>query len=80
MMLSWHWNDSGSLIMTPIESRYINFLCMLVVKSSLFQQGRSVTSFFFFVASHAQANPCFFWKGSNQVELLVTTYRSLSTI
>ena len=28
-MLSRHWNDSGSL--TAIESRYINFLCMLVV-------------------------------------------------
>ena len=43
MMLSRHWND---LELLTVESRYISFLCMLVVKSSLFQQSQSVTVFF----------------------------------
>jgi len=59
MMLRWNWNNSGSL--TAIESWYMNFLCMLVVKSSLFQQGRTVTVFF--RCESCTSKPLFFLEG-----------------
>lgn len=46
MMLSRHRNDRSAAL-AAIDSRYIRFLCMLVVKSSLFNRAEALRDVFF---------------------------------